>query len=170
MLATAERLVNKPEVGYLGAVVISPAADLRRIVTRTVDQPGLGVFMALAAVGAKWSEPRLRLERLLTAEALDRLVVADTGCLGVATAVHRDLSGPDLVELRYLTEPHFGRFLDANTTGRRAVAGPVLPCRVKPTLWSPLNSPTRSPPGSAAKEYRSTTGPTPTSNTTPTRV
>jgi alpha-beta hydrolase superfamily lysophospholipase len=126
VLATAERLVNKPEAGYLGAVVTSPASDLRRIVTRAVDQPGLGVFMALASAGAKESEPQLRVERLLTPQALHRLAIAETGCLGVVTAVYRDLSGPDLVNDKFLYEPHFGRFLDTNRTGRRAVAGPVL--------------------------------------------
>lgn len=126
VLATAERLARHPDPGYLGAVVTSPGADLRRIVEHAVDQPGLGVFMSLVAAGAKESEPRLRLDRMLTAEALDRLPVGDVGCLGVLAAIYRDLSGPDLVQPRYLTEPHFKRHLDTNRTGHSAVAGPVL--------------------------------------------
>jgi alpha-beta hydrolase superfamily lysophospholipase len=41
-------------------------------------------------------------------------------------AVFRDLTGPDLVRPGYLTEPRFARFLKANSTGTRPVAGPVL--------------------------------------------
>jgi alpha-beta hydrolase superfamily lysophospholipase len=42
------------------------------------------------------------------------------------TAVYGNLTGADLVMPRYLTEPHFRRFLDENRTGVRRIAGPLL--------------------------------------------
>lgn len=86
----------------------------------------LGAFIALIASGAHVADPAIEPRRLLTAEALRRLEVTRSGCLGVVSAVFRDLTGPDLVRPGYLTDPPFARFLRANRTGIRPVAGPVL--------------------------------------------
>jgi alpha-beta hydrolase superfamily lysophospholipase len=126
VLATAERLAIRPVPGYRGAVVTSPPADIRRVLTRAVLEPGLGVFPALITASAKLSEPQLRLDRVLTAPALERLPITAAGCLPVATALYRSLTGPGLVSDRYLKEPHLEDYLDENLTGRRAVAGPLL--------------------------------------------
>ncbi|WP_214318523.1 alpha/beta fold hydrolase [Nonomuraea sediminis] len=125
-LSVAERQLRRPEPGYLGAVVTSPAADLTQIVEHAATQPGLGGFVPLIAAGAKTADPRLPLDRLLTPQALDRLDVTRTDCLGVIGAVYTDLTGPDLVQPGYLTEPRFARYLADNTTGQAQVAGPLL--------------------------------------------
>lgn len=125
-LSVAERQLQRPEPGYLGAVVTSPAAGLTQIVERAATQPGLGGFVPLIAAGAKTGDPSLLLERILSPQALQRLDVTRTDCLGVIAAVYADLSGPDLVQPDYLTEPGFARYLQRNTTGRRPVAGPLL--------------------------------------------
>ncbi|MFG1688974.1 lipase family protein [Nonomuraea sp. NPDC049269] len=125
-LSVAERQLDRPEPGYLGAVVTSPAADLTQIVTHAATQPGLGGFVPLIAAGAKAGDDRVRLDRVLTPQALAALEVTRTGCLGVVAAVYRELTGPDLVQPGYLAEPGFARFLARNTTGVRPVAGPVL--------------------------------------------
>jgi predicted esterase len=44
----------------------------------------------------------------------------------VLTALYGGLTGVRLVRPGYLTEPHFARFLTANSTGTRPVGGPVL--------------------------------------------
>jgi alpha-beta hydrolase superfamily lysophospholipase len=125
-LAVAERQRLTPEPGYLGAVVTSPIADLTAVADHLVNQPGYGAIAALLAVGAKASDPGLRLDRVLTPEALTRLSVTGTGCLGVTVAVYADLTGDTLVQPGYLTDSHFGRYLTANTTGRLPAAGPLL--------------------------------------------
>ncbi|MES9538809.1 MULTISPECIES: alpha/beta fold hydrolase [unclassified Actinomadura] len=125
-LAVAERQMWRPVGGYRGAVVTSPAANLSRIAGHAAARPGLGGFIALIASGASVNDPMIQPRRLLTAEALDRLEATRSGCLGVVSAVFRDLTGPELVRPGALTEPRFARFLKANSTGTRRVAGPVL--------------------------------------------
>ncbi|MEV1167645.1 alpha/beta fold hydrolase [Nonomuraea sp. NPDC049784] len=125
-LSVAERQLRRPEPGYLGAVVTSPAADLAQIVEHAATQPGLGGFVPLIATGAKTADPGLSLEGILTPQARQRLDVIRTDCLGVIGAVYNDLTGPDLVQPGYLTEPRFARYLTGNATGRRPVAGPLL--------------------------------------------
>jgi alpha-beta hydrolase superfamily lysophospholipase len=125
-LAVAERQARHPVDDYRGAVVTSPAALLDKIAEHAVTRPGLGAFIALIVSGAHVADPAIEPRRLLTAEALHRLDVARSGCLGVVSAVFRDLSGPDLVRPGYLTDPRFARFLKTNRTGTRPVAGPVL--------------------------------------------
>jgi alpha-beta hydrolase superfamily lysophospholipase len=125
-LSVAERLLHQPEPGYLGAVVTSPAANLAQIVEHAATTPGLGGFVPLIAAGAKAADPRLPLERLLTPQAMERLDVTRTDCLGVIAAAYNGLTGPDLVQPGYLSEPRFTRYLTGNSTGRQPVAGPLL--------------------------------------------
>ncbi len=125
-LAVAERQVTRPDPGYLGAVVTAPAADLRPSVESIVATPGLGAFLPLIAYGAKLTDPRIRLRDVLSAEALRLLPSVRTDCLGVLSARYAGLTGDDLVRPGYLAEPHFARFLAANSTGFRPVGGPVL--------------------------------------------
>lgn len=132
-LAVAQRQVSRPEPGYLGAVITAPAADLRSAIVHAAASPGLGVFVALVARGAAESDPQIRPSRILTPEALQRLRVTRAGCLGVVTAVYGHLTGPALVRPGYLGASHLGRYLVQNSTGRRAVAGPLLLLRATPT-------------------------------------
>jgi alpha-beta hydrolase superfamily lysophospholipase len=126
VLAAAEGLRSSPEPGYLGAIVSSPAADLSALTEHLVHQPGFGVFAAFLAAGAKVSDPNIRLDRVLTPQALDRLETTRTGCLGVTSAVYADLTGNALVRPDYLSYRRFARFLTENTTGRKPVTGPLL--------------------------------------------
>ncbi|WP_157187248.1 lipase family protein [Nocardia vinacea] len=125
-LGVAERQAVHPEPGYLGAVVTSPAADLTALITHTAETPSLGGFLPLIAQGAKASDRRVQLDRILTPQALDRLDSTHSGCLDVVSAVYSGLSGADLVRPDYLSEPNFARFLHENSTGNRPIAGPVL--------------------------------------------
>ena len=125
-LAVAERQMRHPVDGYRGAVVTSPTASPEKIAEHAATAPGLGAIIALIASGAQVSDPSIDPRRLLTTEALNRLPVARTGCLGVVSAVFGNLTGPDLVRPGYLDDPRFARFLKANSTGTRRVAGPVL--------------------------------------------
>ena len=125
-LGVAERQAVRPEPGYLGAVVTSPAADLTAVVPSIVASPGMGGFLPLIAEGAAVTDPRTDLNRVLSAQASSRLDVTRSGCLGVVLSVYGDLSGYDLVQPGYLEDPHFGAYLAANSTGRRRVGGPVL--------------------------------------------
>ncbi|RJL35874.1 alpha/beta hydrolase family protein [Bailinhaonella thermotolerans] len=125
-LSVAERQVHSPEPGYLGAVVTSPGADLPAIVEYVAAQPGMGAFVSLIAASAKLADPRLPLDRVLSPQAMDRLAVTRSGCLGVASAVYAGLAGDTLVRPGYLDEPRFARYLRHNITGARRVAGPVL--------------------------------------------
>lgn len=125
-LAVAERQKVHPQPGYLGAVVTAPAADLTAAVGALANTPGLGAFLPLVVRGASYSDPRVRPDRLLTPEAVNRLAVTGTGCLGVVSAVYGDLTGPTLVRPGFLSEPHFARYLADNSTGDRPVGGPLL--------------------------------------------
>jgi alpha-beta hydrolase superfamily lysophospholipase len=125
-LAVAERQKVDPQPGYLGAVVTAPAADLTGALGRLADEPGLGGFVPLVAQGASFSDRAVKPERILTAEAMERLPVTGTGCLAVVGAVFADLSGPALVRPGSLTDPAFARYLEVNSTGRRSIGGPLL--------------------------------------------
>lgn len=125
-LATAERQAVRRLPGYLGAVVTSPAADLRATVRSIVETPGIGGFLPLIARSAADTDPRMDLGRLLTAEARGRLDVTSNGCLGVVLAAYGDLSGNTLAPHGYLNDPRFSRFLSRNSSGSEAVARPVL--------------------------------------------
>ncbi|MEV5749601.1 alpha/beta fold hydrolase [Actinoallomurus sp. NPDC052308] len=125
-LAVAERQTRHPVDGYRGAVVTSPAALLNEIAEHAATRPGLGAFIALIVAGAHVADPAIDPRRLLTSEALGRLEITRSGCLGVVSAVFGDLTGPDLVRPGYLADPRFARFLKENSTGTRPVAGPVL--------------------------------------------
>lgn len=133
-LAVAERQLLQPAPGYLGAVVTAPAALLANIVTHTADpaanpptQPiPLSGFLPLVAAGAKVSDPHLRLDHILSPEALARLDITRTGCLEVVAATYLDLTGFGLVQPNYTAEPYFARHLQRNTTGLRPVRGPLL--------------------------------------------
>jgi alpha-beta hydrolase superfamily lysophospholipase len=124
-LGLAEQMVWVPEPGYLGAVVSSPAADLPTLFEHVVNTPGYGAFGALLPAGAKYSDPAIHLDRILTTEALDRLAVTTSGCLGVASAAYADLTGDALVRPG-ANDAHFTRYLRTNSTGQLPVAGPLL--------------------------------------------
>jgi pimeloyl-ACP methyl ester carboxylesterase len=125
-LAVAERQAVTPQPGYLGAVVTSPASDLTTILRSVVATPGMGGFVPLIADGARVTDPRTDLRRILSPQSLHRLDVTRTGCLGVVASVYSGLPGAALVRPGYLDEPRFARFLADNSTGRRPVGGPVL--------------------------------------------
>ncbi|MEV6969780.1 alpha/beta fold hydrolase [Hamadaea sp. NPDC051192] len=124
-LGLAEQLVWAPEPGYLGAVITSPAADLPTLFDHVVSTPGYGAFGALLPAGAKYSDPSIRLDRILTTEALNRLPITGSGCLGVASAAYADLTGAALVRSGS-NDAHFTRYLRVNSTGTLPVAGPLL--------------------------------------------
>jgi alpha-beta hydrolase superfamily lysophospholipase len=125
-LSVAERQVSQPEPGYLGAVVTSPAADLTKTTASVAGTPGLGGFVPLIADGAKVTDPETPLGQVLSPQAMQLLGTTRTGCLQVVFAVYNGLTGTDLVRPAYLSEPHFARFLNENSTGQRPVRGPVL--------------------------------------------
>ncbi|MER6943755.1 alpha/beta fold hydrolase [Nonomuraea sp. NPDC000554] len=125
-LGFAERQVRRPEPGYLGAVVTSPAADLTTLADHVANTSPYGGFAPLLAQGAAFSNPQIDPGRLLTPTALRRLPVTRTGCLNVTTAVYGDLIGSTLVEPGYSTDPQFRGYLRDNSLGRARVAGPVL--------------------------------------------
>jgi pimeloyl-ACP methyl ester carboxylesterase len=91
-----------------------------------VATPGLGAFLPLIAYGAKVTDPRTRLRDVLSPAALRLLPAVRTDCLGALSARYAGLTGDGLVRPGYLAEPHFARFLVANSTGSRPVGGPVL--------------------------------------------
>ncbi|HEU4946381.1 MAG TPA: lipase family protein [Kribbella sp.] len=129
-LAVAERQVDQPDPGYLGAVVTSPAALLPELIANAAYQPAgplpLSGLLPLIAGGAKVTHPELALDQVLTPEALSRLHVADTGCLDVVAVTYADLTGDALVQPNHLSEPSFHRYLRSNTAGESPVRGPVL--------------------------------------------
>ncbi|QFY08870.1 hypothetical protein GBF35_21280 [Nonomuraea phyllanthi] len=125
-LGLAERLAHHREPGYLGAVVTSPAADLRTLIEALPDSSYLGGFVALLAQGASYSDHRIRPERLLTDEAVRRLPLTTSGCLNVVLTGYQDLTGTALVWQDFADDPAFARYLARNTTGQRPVGGPVL--------------------------------------------
>jgi alpha-beta hydrolase superfamily lysophospholipase len=125
-LAVAERQRTRPQPGYLGAVVTSPTADLPAVADHLTTAPGLGGFVPLLVKGASFSDPRIKPPRILAPEAVNRLEVTATGCLGVTAAVYGDLTGPSLVAPGALADPRFARYLKENSTGDRAVGGPLL--------------------------------------------
>ena len=125
-VGVAERQAVRRLPGYLGAVVTSPAADLRATVGSIVATPGVGGFMALIAQNAASTDPRMDLSRLLTPEARARLAVTARGCLGVVLAAYGDLTGDALAPAGYLDDARFARFLSLNSSGARPVGRPVL--------------------------------------------
>ncbi len=125
-LAVAERQRLAPLDGYLGAVVTSPASDLPELARHVATSPGYGAFAALLAAGANNSDPKVPVERILSPEAFSRVGIADSGCLGVASAAYADLTGDALVTKAYWNDPHFNRYLRENSTGGLPVGGPVL--------------------------------------------
>ncbi|MCO6008244.1 lipase family protein [Actinoallomurus purpureus] len=125
-LGFAERQLKRPERGYRGAVVTSPAADLPTLAAHVATTVPYGGFAPLLAQGAAYSDPKIDVGRLLTPAALARVDSARNGCLGVTTAVYADLTGPALVRPGYSGDPRFTRYLRDNSLGHRRVAGPVL--------------------------------------------
>ncbi|GHJ54691.1 lipase [Nonomuraea sp. TT08I-71] len=124
-LGLAEQMRWAPEPGYLGAVVTSPAADLPALFDHVATTPGYGAFGALLPAGARYSDPRIRLDRTLTAEALARLPITETGCLGVVSQAYADLTGDTLIRPD-THDPHLSQYLRVNSTGALPVAGPLL--------------------------------------------
>ncbi|MFI7151250.1 alpha/beta hydrolase [Nonomuraea sp. NPDC050022] len=125
-LGFAERQVTRPEPGYRGVVVTSPAADLPALAAHVATTVPYGGFAPLLAQGAAYSDPKIDVGRMLTPAALSRLDAARNGCLGVATAVYGDLTGSALVQPGYSSDPRFTRYLRDNSLGWKRVAGPVL--------------------------------------------
>ncbi|MEV0407121.1 lipase family protein [Actinoallomurus sp. NPDC050550] len=125
-LGFAERQLERPEPGYRGAVVTSPAADLPTLAAHVATTVPYGGFAPLLAQGAAYSNPKIDVGRLLTPAALTRLNTARSGCLGVTTAVYADLTGSALVQPGYAGDPRFTRYLRDNSLGHERVAGPVL--------------------------------------------
>jgi len=124
-LGLAEQLTWAPEPGYRGAVITSPAANLPALFDHVVGTPGYGAFGVLLPLGAHNSDPRIHIDRILTAEALSRLATIDGGCLGVASTAYADLTGDALIRTD-AHDAHFARYLRVNSTGTLPVAGPVL--------------------------------------------
>ena len=166
-LAVAERQAVRPEAGYLGTVVTSPAADLTATVKSVVATPGMGGFVPLIAEGAKVTNPRTDLGRVLSPQALRRLSVTHAGCLGVVIATYGDLSGNDLVQNGYLDEPNFSRFLAETAPAVTGSAARCCCCRGTRTTPSPGRSPIRWPQVCATVARNWTTAPTPVWVTTP---
>ena len=125
-LSVAERQVRAPQPGYLGAVITSPAADLKALAVHVLDTPGLGGFAPLLTVGAQTADPRIRVDQLLSREALARLPITATGCLGVVATAYADLSGDALATPAYSNDTAFNRYLADNSFGTRLLGGPVL--------------------------------------------
>ena len=125
-LAVAQRQVQQPEPGYLGAVITAPAAHLLQAVTHAAATPGLGGFLALIAKGAAESDQRIDPREALTDQALENLGVTRDGCLGVVTAVYAGLTGKALVKSGYLTASGLGSYLSRNSTGNQPAAGPIF--------------------------------------------
>ncbi|GGL14724.1 lipase [Sphaerisporangium melleum] len=125
-LGFAERQLTRPVPGYRGTVVTSPAADLPALAAHVATTVPYGGFAPLLAQGAAYSDPKIDVTRLLTPVAQARLDSAGNGCLGVATAVYGDLTGPALTRPGYSSDPRFTRYLRDNSLGRQRVAGPVL--------------------------------------------
>ena len=125
-LGFAERQRKHPVRGYRGVVVTSPAADLPTLAAHVATTAPYGGFAPLLAQGAAYSNPKIDVGRLLTPGAVARLDAARRGCLGVTTAVYADLIGSTLVQPGYSRDPHFTRYLRANSLGHERVAGPVL--------------------------------------------
>lgn len=124
-LGLAEQLTWAPEPGYRGAVITSPAANLPALFDHVVGTPGYGAFGVLLPLGAHNSDPRIHIDQILTTGALSRLTTIDGGCLGVASTAYADLTGDALIRTD-THDAHFDRYLRVNSTGRLAVAGPVL--------------------------------------------
>ncbi|MFI9846559.1 alpha/beta fold hydrolase [Nonomuraea sp. NPDC051941] len=125
-LAFAERQLTRPVPGYRGVVVTSPAADLPTLAAHVATTVPYGGFAPLLAQGAAYSDPAIDVGRLLTPVAVARMDGARNGCLGVATAVYADLTGPALIQPGYSGDPRFTRYLRDNSVGQKRVAGPVL--------------------------------------------
>lgn len=125
-LGFAERQLKRPEPGYRGAVVTSPAADLPTLAAHVATTVPYGGFAPLLAQGAANSNPKIDVGHLLTPLALARLDAVRGGCLGVVTAVYGDLTKSTLVQPGYYSDPQFTRYLRDNSLGQQRVAGPVL--------------------------------------------
>jgi alpha-beta hydrolase superfamily lysophospholipase len=124
-LGLAEQMVWAPEPGYLGAVVTSPAADLPALFDHVINTPGYGAFGALLPAGAQYSDPGIRVDRILTSEALSRLAITRTACLGVVSVTYADLTGGTLVRPG-AHDLRMSVYLRVNSTGTLPVAGPLL--------------------------------------------
>ncbi len=118
--ATAQRQVNQPISGYLGAVAISP-------VTTILDQPEplLSVIGTAMCPGIATTFPDFKLADVLTPEGQQRLAMMDQAKAGLSSGMGL-LLGANLMNEHWKENPYVQRYYSMISNGGKEIRGPLL--------------------------------------------
>lgn len=122
--ATAQRQVDKPTLGYLGGVAISPATTL-------IDQPEplLSVIWAAMSPGLASTFPEFTLPDILTESGRRSLGAVEQSGAGVASGIALLLGadgGAGLMKPNWVENHHVQRYGAVVSNGGKPIAGPLL--------------------------------------------
>lgn len=118
--ATAQRQVNKPAAGYLGAISVAPFTNI-------VDQkePLRSIIIAAICDGLASVMPDFRPSDILTEEGQLRLATIKQADAGVAS-IAALLIGCNLVKDGWAGNEHFQKYQSLIENGGKKIAGPLL--------------------------------------------
>ena len=123
--AVAERMVERPVEGFLGAVPISAC-------TRVIDEDGdlAEVLLLAIAPSIKSMDPDFNIEEIITPEGLEALELIRKLDAGMATLagilVGLGQSGKKFVKDGWRENEYVQRFQERTQNGRKPFAGPLL--------------------------------------------
>lgn len=118
--AVAQRQVNRPVPGYLGAVAVSP-------MTKLLDQsePLLSLIAAAMCPGLASAFPAFKPGNVLTEEGQQRLAFAQEYRAGLGSGIALLLGG-DLLNANWTEDPYVQEYLYVVSNGGKEIAGPLL--------------------------------------------
>ncbi len=114
-----------PDTGLLGVVALAPGAELAQAAMLLLGDESVVGFAVAIGAGFDAAYPALRLEDILTPEALAAIDVVDTGCIDDILATY---AGPveETLRLDVLMQPPWPALLDENTPGRATTSVPIF--------------------------------------------
>jgi len=125
-VAELEALAHDP--GYLGAVSVAGAGDLRAGLGRMAASGDAAAFyLAYMTYAIQARSPEFRAGQMLTGRALNHYRAATTrGCWYYAYADYLDVHGGPVLKKGWEGQPAVQRFLDDNRMGEAPMARPFL--------------------------------------------
>ena len=114
-----------PDAGLRGVVALAPGAELAQAAMLLTGDPSVVGFGVAIAHGFAAAHPELRLEDVLTPEALGALDVIETGCIDDILDTYAGPAG-EALRLERMLQPPWPALLDENTPGRVPTAVPIF--------------------------------------------
>ena len=114
-----------PDAGLRGVVALAPGAELAQAAMLLTGDPTVVGFGVAIAHGFAAAHPELRLEDVLTPEALGALDVIESGCIDDILDTYAGPAG-EALRLDRMLQPPWPALLDENTPGRVPTPVPIF--------------------------------------------